>query len=75
MIFVKRGRKILIIGIGMEVFVLFSLASYHIFFSHTSYNSLLVAWGNLVHPILIVGIVVLLIGSVISYADRKKTQV
>ena len=58
----------------MELFVLFSILMYHMFFSHAPYNLLLDVLGNLIHPILFGGMVVLLAGTIIFFRDRKKTQ-
>ena len=58
----------------MELFVLFSILMYHMFFSHAPYNLLLDALGNMIHPILFGGVVVLLAGTIIYFRDRKKTQ-
>jgi len=55
----------------MELFVLLNLLIYHIFFFQASYNLLLDVLGNLVHPILVGGVVVLLAGTIIFYRDRK----
>ena len=58
----------------MELFVLSNLVIYHIVFSHAPYNLLLDVLGNLTHPILFGGMVVLLAGTIIFYRDRKKIQ-
>jgi len=58
----------------MELFVLFNLLIYHIFFFRVPYNLLLDVLGNLIHPILFGGMVVLLAGTIIFYRDRKKIQ-
>jgi len=71
---VRSSYKILVIGGGMELFVLSSLLIYHIFYFHAPYNLLLDVWGNLIHPILFGGVVVLLAGTIIYFRDRKKTQ-
>jgi len=55
----------------MELFVLFSILMYHMFFSHAPYNLLLDVLGNLIHPILFGGVVVLLAGTIIFFRDRK----
>jgi len=55
----------------MELFVLFNLLIYHIFFFHAPYNLALDVLGNLIHPILFGGMVVLLAGTIIFYRDRK----
>ncbi|OLB90148.1 MAG: hypothetical protein AUH25_05495 [Thaumarchaeota archaeon 13_1_40CM_38_12] len=70
----RRSFKILAIGGSMELFVLFSLLIYHIFFYHAPYNFLLEVWGNLIHPVLFGGLAVLLAGTIIFYKDRKKIQ-
>jgi len=71
---VRRSYKILVIGGSMELFVLFSLLVYHIFFYHGPYSSILEVLGNVVHPVLFGGVVVLLVGTVIFFRDRKKIQ-
>jgi len=71
---VRRSYKILVIGGSMELFVLFNLLIYHIFFFRAPYNLLLDVLGNLIHPILFGGMVVLLAGTIIFYRDRKKIQ-
>ena len=58
----------------MELFVLSSLLIYHILYFHAPYNLLLDVWGNLIHPILFGGVIVLLAGTIIYFSDRKKTQ-
>jgi hypothetical protein len=70
----RRSHKILVIGGSMELFVLFSLLAYHIFFYHAPYNSLIEVLGNVVHPVLFGGVVVLLAGAAIFFRDRKKIQ-
>ncbi len=69
----KRSYKILVIGGSMELFVLFAILIYHIF-SHAPYNLLLDVLGNLIHPLLFGGVVVLLAGTIILFRDRKKIQ-
>ena len=68
----KRGQKTLIIGGCMELFVLLSILSYHVFFSHVSYNPALEILGNIVHPVMFSGVVVLLAGTVMFFKDRTK---
>ena len=67
----KRGKKILIIGGIMELFVLSSIVSYHLFLSHAPYSVFLDALGSIVHPIMFGGIAVLVLGAVIFFKDRK----
>ncbi len=58
----------------MELFVLFSIASYHLFFSHAPYNLALDLLGKLVHPILFGGAAVLLAGAILFFRERKNSQ-
>ena len=55
----------------MELFVLLNLLIYHLFFFHAPYNLLLGVLGNLIHPILFGGMVVLVTGTIIFFRDRK----
>ena len=55
----------------MELFVLSNILIYHIFLSHAPFNPLIEMLGNVVHPILFGGVVVLLAGTIIFFRDRK----
>ena len=70
----KRSYKILAIGGCMELFVLLSILSYHVFLSHAPYNPLLEILGNVVHPVMFGGVVALLTGAIIFLVDRKAIQ-
>jgi len=69
-----RSYKILIIGACMEVFVLSNIVIYHVFLSHAPYSTILVALGNVIHPILFGGVAVLLAGTIIFFSDKRKIQ-